>query len=75
MERTGDEITPAFLIMAAAAVTLAALFWFRETYHATITNKFGLQFLNASTAGSAYRLSGLTIFIFRRRRGLASSDS
>jgi len=30
--RTGDEMAPAFLIMAAAAVTLATLFWFRETY-------------------------------------------
>jgi MHS family proline/betaine transporter-like MFS transporter len=30
--RTGDEIAPAFLIMAAAAVTLATLIGFRETY-------------------------------------------
>jgi MFS transporter, MHS family, proline/betaine transporter len=35
MERTGDEIAPAFLIMAAAAVTFVTLFWFRETYHAS----------------------------------------
>jgi MHS family proline/betaine transporter-like MFS transporter len=32
VERTGDEIAPAFLIMASAAVTLATLYWFRETY-------------------------------------------
>ncbi len=35
VERTGDEIAPAFLIMAAAAVTLVTLFWFRETYRTT----------------------------------------
>jgi MFS transporter, MHS family, proline/betaine transporter len=33
VERTGDEISPAFLIMAAAGVTLVTIFWFRETYH------------------------------------------
>jgi MFS transporter, MHS family, proline/betaine transporter len=33
--RTGDEIAPAFLIMASAAVTFVTLFWFRETYRAT----------------------------------------
>jgi MHS family proline/betaine transporter-like MFS transporter len=32
VNRTGDEIAPAFLIMAAAAVTLVTLLWFRETY-------------------------------------------
>jgi MFS transporter, MHS family, proline/betaine transporter len=32
VERTGDEIAPAFLIMASAAVTFVTLFWFRETY-------------------------------------------
>ena len=32
VERTGDEIAPAFLIMASAAVTLVTLFWFHETY-------------------------------------------
>jgi MFS transporter, MHS family, proline/betaine transporter len=32
--RTGDEIAPAFLIMASAAVTFVTLFWFRETYRA-----------------------------------------
>jgi MHS family proline/betaine transporter-like MFS transporter len=32
VERTGDEITPAFMIMAAAAVTFATLLRFRETY-------------------------------------------
>jgi len=32
VERTGDEIAPAFLIMAAAAVTFIALFYFRESY-------------------------------------------
>jgi MHS family proline/betaine transporter-like MFS transporter len=35
VERTGDEIAPAFLIMASAAVTLVTLFWFRETYRTT----------------------------------------
>jgi MFS transporter, MHS family, proline/betaine transporter len=34
VERTGNEIAPAFLIMASAAVTLVTLFWFRETYRA-----------------------------------------
>ena len=34
VERTGDEIAPAFLIMAAAAVTFVTLFYFRETYRA-----------------------------------------
>ena len=34
VERTGDEIAPAFLIMAAAAVTLVTLFNFQETYRA-----------------------------------------
>jgi MFS transporter, MHS family, proline/betaine transporter len=33
--RTGDEIAPAFLIMASAAVTFVTLFWFRETYRAS----------------------------------------
>jgi MHS family proline/betaine transporter-like MFS transporter len=32
VERTGDEISPAFLIMASAAVTFVTIFWFRETY-------------------------------------------
>ena len=32
VERTGDEIAPAFLIMASAAVTFVTIFWFRETY-------------------------------------------
>jgi MFS transporter, MHS family, proline/betaine transporter len=32
VERTGDEIAPAFLIMASAAATFVTLFWFRETY-------------------------------------------
>jgi len=35
VERTGDEIAPAFLIMASAAVTLVTLFWFRESYRAS----------------------------------------
>src|SRR5262249_35014384 len=34
VNRTGQEIAPAFLIMAAAAVTFATLLWFRETYRA-----------------------------------------
>jgi MFS transporter, MHS family, proline/betaine transporter len=32
VQRTGDEIAPAFLIMAAAAVTLATVLFFRESY-------------------------------------------
>ena len=32
VERTGDEIAPAFLIMASAAVTFVTLFFFRESY-------------------------------------------
>jgi MHS family proline/betaine transporter-like MFS transporter len=32
VNRTGDEIAPAFMVMAAAAVTFATLLWFRETY-------------------------------------------
>jgi MHS family proline/betaine transporter-like MFS transporter len=32
VDRTGDEIAPAFLIMAAATVTLATIMRFRETY-------------------------------------------
>ena len=32
VDRTGDEIAPAFMIMGAAAVTFATLLWFRETY-------------------------------------------
>jgi MFS family permease len=34
VERTGDEIAPAFLIMAAAAVTAVTVMCFRETYRA-----------------------------------------
>jgi len=34
VERTGDEIAPAFLIMASAAVTAVTLMCFRETYRA-----------------------------------------
>jgi len=48
VERTGNEIAPAFLIMASAAVTFVTLFWFRETYRAT----FGVPF---ATAGGAVR--------------------
>ena len=32
VQRTGDETAPAFLIMAAAAITFVSLMWFRETY-------------------------------------------
>jgi MFS transporter, MHS family, proline/betaine transporter len=34
VERTGDEITPALLIMAAAAVSFLAILRLRETYRA-----------------------------------------
>jgi MHS family proline/betaine transporter-like MFS transporter len=37
VERTGDEIAPAFLIMASAAVSLVTLFWFRETYRTSFS--------------------------------------
>ena len=32
VNRTGEEIAPASMIMAAAAVTFMTLLWFRETY-------------------------------------------
>ena len=32
VQRTGNETAPAFLIMAAAAITFVSLLWFRETY-------------------------------------------
>jgi len=35
VERTGDEIAPAFLMMASAAVTFMTIFRFRETYRAS----------------------------------------
>ena len=35
VERSGDEIAPAFLIMASAAVTFVTVFWFRETYRSS----------------------------------------
>jgi MFS transporter, MHS family, proline/betaine transporter len=34
IERTGDEIAPAFVIMASAAITVVTLMCFRETYRA-----------------------------------------
>jgi MFS transporter, MHS family, proline/betaine transporter len=34
VSRTGDEISPAFLVMGAAAVTFATILRFRETYRA-----------------------------------------
>jgi MFS transporter, MHS family, proline/betaine transporter len=36
VQRTGDKIAPAFLVMAAAAVTSVTLLWFRETYRTTL---------------------------------------
>jgi MFS transporter, MHS family, proline/betaine transporter len=47
VERTGDEIAPAFLIMASAAITAVTLMCFRETYRAPFT-------VGASNAASAY---------------------
>jgi MHS family proline/betaine transporter-like MFS transporter len=35
VERTGDEIAPAFLVMAAAAITFVTVLRFRETYRAS----------------------------------------
>ena len=37
VERTGNEIAPAFLIMAAAAIAFFAILRFRETYRAPFT--------------------------------------
>jgi hypothetical protein len=36
--RTGDEIAPAFFIVAAAAVTLLAVISLRETYRASFAS-------------------------------------
>jgi MFS transporter, MHS family, proline/betaine transporter len=47
VERTGNEIAPAFLIMAAAAVTFVTLLGFRETYRA--------PFVSAVSAPTAVR--------------------
>jgi MHS family proline/betaine transporter-like MFS transporter len=38
VERTGNDIAPAFLIMAAATVTFMTLLGFRETYRATFVS-------------------------------------
>ena len=46
VNRTGDEISPAFLIMAAAAVTFATILRFRETY--------GAPFVGNPAAATAY---------------------
>src|SRR4249919_3916695 len=46
VSRTGDEISPAFLIMAAAAVTFATILRFRETYRA--------PFVGSPAAATAY---------------------
>jgi MHS family proline/betaine transporter-like MFS transporter len=35
VERTGDETAPAFLVMAAAAITFVTVLQFRETYRAS----------------------------------------
>ena len=45
VDRTGDEIAPAFLIMAAAAVTFLTVLRFRETYRS--------PFITASSAATA----------------------
>jgi MHS family proline/betaine transporter-like MFS transporter len=47
--RSGDEIAPAFLIMAAAAVSLAGTLWVRETYRSS----FGA--VPATVPGTAVR--------------------
>jgi MFS transporter, MHS family, proline/betaine transporter len=46
VERTGNEIAPAFLIMASAAVTFVTIFWFRETYRVS----FGVAAPRAAAA-------------------------
>ena len=33
VERTGNELSPAFVVMAAAAVSFTALLWTKETHH------------------------------------------
>ena len=38
VERTADEVAPAFLIMGAAAVTMVTILFFRETYRAPFVN-------------------------------------
>ena len=45
VERTGDEIAPAFLIMAAGAVAFGTLLRFRETYR--------LPFVGSSAGAAA----------------------
>jgi MFS transporter, MHS family, proline/betaine transporter len=47
VERTANEIAPAFLIMAAATITFVTLFSFRETYRTT--------FVSAHTVPTAAR--------------------
>jgi len=49
VERSGNEIAPAFLIMASAAVTAATLVWSRETCRASVGA------LPSATAGGAAR--------------------
>src|SRR5262249_45282433 len=51
VERTGDEIAPAYLIMASAAVTAVALTCFCETYPAPFAG-------GTSKAGPTYTLWG-----------------
>jgi MFS transporter, MHS family, proline/betaine transporter len=48
VDRTGDEIAPAFLIMAAAAVTFLTVLRFRETYRS--------PFITASSAAAYARI-------------------
>ena len=36
VERTGNDYSPAFMIMAAAAISFAALLRFKETYRAPL---------------------------------------
>lgn len=47
VERTGNEIAPAFLVMAAAAVTFGTILRFRETYRMTFS-------AGSSEAAAAY---------------------
>lgn len=47
VQRTGDETAPAFLIMAAAAITFVTLMWFRETYR--------MPFVGGASAPAAVR--------------------
>jgi MHS family proline/betaine transporter-like MFS transporter len=53
VHRTGNEIVPAFLVMAAAAVTFISVLTFRETYRAPFSVGSGSTSGNGSAAAPA----------------------